>query len=187
MSKYRNRRHAVLLYPDCPSHVQALATIEKTYDHCYILHDKDLNDDGSLKKPHWHVVISCKHATWNTALAKELDIPLNYIQEIRNIDLMLEYLIHANEEEKHQYFLDDVKGTANLKHQLKKSIEIDTLSEGDKVIELIEIIENADKEISISSFSRACAMMGRWDIFRRSGAIFLKMIEEKNKNLQSSR
>lgn len=186
MKKYRNRRHAVLLYPDCSDHVSALSLIEKTYDYCYILHDKDTNEDGSLKKPHWHVVISCKHAVWNTALSKDLDIPLNYIQEIRNIDLMLEYLIHANEEDKHQYSLDDVKGSANLKQKLKKNLEIDTLSEGDKVIELIEIIENTDKVISISSFSRACATMGRWDVFRRSGAIFLKMIEEKNKKLQSS-
>lgn len=184
MQKYRNRRHAILLYPDCPAHVSALELIEKTYDHCYILHDKDLNEDGSIKKPHWHVVLYCKHAIWNTALAKDLDLTLNYIQEIRNADLMLEYLIHANEEDKHQYSLDEVKGTAFLKQQLKKNLEVDTLSEGDKVIELIDFIENADKEISVSSFSRACAIMGRWDVFRRSGAIFLKMIEEKNKMLR---
>ena len=187
MQKYRNRRHAVLLYPDCSSHVDALKIIESTYDYCYILHDKDINEDGSLKKPHWHVIVYSKNSFWNTALAEKLGIPVNYIQEVRNLDLMLEYLIHANEEDKHQYSLDDVKGTPHLKNQLKKNIEIDTLSEGDKVIELIEIIENADKEISISSFSRACAMMGRWDVFRRSGAIFLKMIEEKNKRLKSFR
>ena len=77
-----------------------------------------------------------------------------------------------------------LKARLFLKQQLKKNLEFDTLSEGDKVNELIDFIENADKEISVSSFARTCAIMGRWDVFRRSGAIFLKMIEEKNKMLR---
>lgn len=181
--KYKSRKHVVLLYPDCPEHVIALDLIKSSIDYIAILHDKDVDDDCKLKKSHWHVVLNYKNATWSSAVSKEFGIPENYIQQCRNEEAALEYLIHANEESKHQYGLDEIFGTKNLINKLKNSLEKDELTEGDKVIELIEIIENSDKKISISNFARSCAAMGRWDVFRRSGSIFLKMIEEKNRQL----
>jgi len=182
--KYRSPKHCVLLYPDDPNHVNALKMIKESTDYLCILHDKDKTKEGELKKPHWHIILVYKNATWNSAIAEEFSIPLNYIQRLRNYEAASEYLIHANEPEKHQYTLDEVSGTVRLKNKLKTSIETGEITEGEKVIELIELIENADKYISIGSFARACAAMNRWDVFRRSGAIFLKMIEEKNKSLR---
>lgn len=184
--KYRSRKHALLLYPDDSTHVHALEKIKTSYGYLAILHDKDLTEKGEKKKSHYHVVVNYKNATWNSAVSKDFGISENYIQQVRNEEAILEYLIHANEEGKYQYQLEEVFGSKNLKEKLVKLIENEQVSEGDKVIELIEFIENADKYISVTSFAKYCARAGRWDIFRRSGSIFIKMIDEKNKNVVKS-
>lgn len=55
-------------------------------------------------------------------------------------------------------------------------------SETEKVIELIDIIENSDGIISIPDFKKFCATNDYWSEFRRSGNIFCKIIDEHNTN-----
>lgn len=180
MEKFRDRKFCLLLYPDCAEHVQALEKIKASYDYACILHDKDvLEDTGEVKKAHWHVVlISGKNAIWSSALSKELGLDGNYIQQCRNIDRALEYLIHFNEEEKHQYSIEEVTGTLNSR--LNQLINCTNKTESDKVSELIEFIESYQGYLTISVFSKHCASVGMWDVFRRAGTIFIKIIEEHN-------
>lgn len=184
MEKFRDRKFCLLLYPDDPIHMEALARIESSYDYAYVLHDKDvIEESGEIKKAHYHVVlISGKNAIWSSALAKELGIEVNYIQLCRNVDRALEYLIHFNEEEKYQYSIEDVKGT--LKARLNQLINCTNKSESDKVSELIEFIETYDGHLTISTFSKHCASVGMWDVFRRAGTIFIKIIDEHNYKFQ---
>lgn len=181
--KYRNRKHLLLLYPDNESHMKALEIIKSNYDFAYILHDKDVDADGVILKPHIHCIITTgSNAIWNTALAEKLDIELKFIEEVGKLDRALEYLIHYNDSEKYPYDVEEVKGT--LKVKLKQSINNDEKSEGEKVVELIKFIKSAEKKVSVTEFSYYCATEGYWDIFRRSGAIFIKMLEEHNKYLE---
>ena len=184
-ASYRSRAHGLLLYPDCPEHVKALELLQTSFEHLFILHDKDKDEKtGELKKPHWHVVIKTRNATWSTAICKQLGIESNYCQQIRNESAMVGYLVHWNEENKHQYDFEECKGTEKLKKLLRKITVEEELTEGEKVLELIEWIENCDKPLDIAGFARVCAGTDRWDIFRRSASIFLKIIEEKNKKLK---
>lgn len=184
-ASYRSRSHGLVLYPDCSEHVNALELIKTSFEHLYILHDKDKNSDSdSLKKAHWHVIIKTRNATWNTALAKQLGLASNYFQQVRNESAMVGYLIHWNEESKHQYDLEECKGSESLKKLLRKITVEEQITEGEKVLELIEWIENCDKPLDIAGFAKLCAGTDRWDIFRRSASIFLKIIEEKNKKLK---
>lgn len=48
--KYRARVHMLLLYPDCESHVKAIEKIKQSYDYAMILHDKDCDENGEVKK-----------------------------------------------------------------------------------------------------------------------------------------
>lgn len=177
---YRSRKHGLLLYPDDKSHVEALEIIKLTYEYLAILHDKDKDDSGKPKKAHWHVVLSTRNATWNTSIAKELAITVNYIQKIRNEESAVCYLIHWNEETKHQYELEECFGTNKLKNLLLKVTQEEQKTESEKVLELIEWITNADRYMSITDFARVCAATDRWDIFRRSASIFLKILDETN-------
>ena len=108
---FRSRKLGLLLYPDDESHVKALEKI-RAYDYGLICHNRDVNkEDGEILKPHYHVVLSLKNAQWATAIAKELGITPNYIQQIRNEEAALAYLIHYNEdEEKQKYDVNEVHG-----------------------------------------------------------------------------
>ena len=180
---YRNRTHLLMLYPEDESHMNALKKIEKSYDYAYILHDKDCDENGNIKKPHYHVVIRFTNQKWNSSVAKELNIAENYLEEPRNFDNALMYLIHFNDEDKYQYNIDDVKGP--LKKRLREKINCVDKTEGEKVFDLIDYIENQENIIKVTEFAKYCAINGYWAEFRRSGMIFCKMIEEHNSNLNS--
>ena len=183
MEKFRDRKFCILLYPDNAEHVQALEKIKASYDYACVLHDKDADTGtGEVKKAHWHVVlISGKNAIWSSSLSKELGLDVNFIQQCRNVDRALEYLIHYNEEEKYQYSIEEVQGT--LKARLNQLINCTNKSESDKVTELIEFIEQYQGYLTISAFSKHCASVGMWDIFRRAGTIFIKIIDEHNNRI----
>lgn len=181
MKAYKSRRHCVLLYPEDEKHVKALEHIERYYKYAYIKHDKDANEEtGELKKEHIHVVVEFQNAKYNTAVAKELEITENYIQECRNVENALEYLIHYNEEKKYQYDIAEVKG--DLKNKLIKYVRNDKRDEGEKTMELIEYIEAYDGQLTVTKVAKKSAELGLWDVFRRASAIYIRIIDEHNQS-----
>lgn len=177
---YRSRKHGLLLYPEDSTHVEALEKI-KSYDYALICHDKDKDDKGELKKAHWHVVINLKNARWRNAVAEDLGITPNYIRPIGNEEKALEYLIHFNEEEKHQYPIKEVEGP--LKKRLERYIQQDDTPEEDKVEGMIAHILAQNKRVKVTDFALYCAKKGVWDVFRRSSVIFCKILEEHNQGV----
>jgi hypothetical protein len=178
--KFRSRNFCILLYPDNQEHSNALEYIKNNYDYAYILHDKDVTDTGEIKKSHIHVVLTCVNAKWNTALADEIGLTSNFIQSCRNYDNALGYLIHFADDSKHQYSIDEVQGT--LKNKLSKKLKNSNKDENDRVNDLIHFIINYDKYLTILEFSAYCSSLGMWDVFRRASLIFIKIIEEHNKD-----
>lgn len=181
-NKYRGRVHMLLLYPEDESHVSALKFIEQNYDYAYILHDKDNDEDGVVKKAHWHVVVRFANATWNTAVAKELNIEPNYIQQARNIDNSLLYLLHYNDKDKTQYDFEETKGP--LKQRLVQAMNNINKNEGEKVSELFEYIRTYRGHLTVGDFAVYCSVNGYWSEFRRGATIFLKVIDEHNARYQ---
>ena len=179
----------LLLYPEDTSHMLALEKIKLSYDYALILHNKDVftpedellnpeHKSGTLKKEHYHCVLRCKNAQWNTSICNDLGIKENYIEETKSIDNALLYLIHFNEPNKTQYDLNEVKGP--LKNKIKELINKVDKSEGEKVSELITFIESLDHPITIKEFAFFCANNGYWSEFRRSATIFCRIIDEHN-------
>ena len=187
MEKNRDRKFMLLLYPDNKSHVKALELIKKSYDHAYILHDKDTREDGTPDKPHWHVVITTgSNAVWNTALADNLGIEVKFTGEkVKKLDRALEYLIHFNDPDKYQYSLDEVHG--NLKGRIKASINATEKTEGEKVKELLKYIDSCEDVIKVKDFAYWCADNGYWDVYRRAGAIFGQAIFEHNEEIKEKK
>lgn len=176
----KKRYIGMLLYPDDDSHVSALDYICSNYtDYAYILHDKDTEEDGKLKKAHYHLICYFKNARFPSAVAKELQIQPNYVQECGSQSGLLTYLIHYNDPEKYQYPLEEVHGP--LLSKLKDILNKDGLSECEKVLELMRFIESCPIKMTVSKFAFYCAEEGYWDIFRRSASIFIRLIEEQNK------
>lgn len=188
-TKFRDRKYMLLLYPDNESHCKAMENIAKNYDYCSILHDRDtftkqdeeINPDhkaGKPKKAHWHIVLKFKDAVWNTALAKDLGIEEKFIEKAKNLDRALAYLLHYYDTDKEQYCIEEVDGP--LQVRLHEILNKEEKTEGEKVGELIEWITSRESRITVTEFARYCAVNGFWSEFRRSGAIFCKIIDEHN-------
>lgn len=185
MSDKRYRSFMLVLYPDDETHQDTLLYIQEFIDnYAFILHDKDFNENGEIKKAHYHVVIKLSNNKTISALAKELKIGENYITPTHKSYVKgLRYLIHADDEDKYQYDFEEVIGP--LKKQLKKSLTADK-DEADAVIELLELIEKHG-ELSMQSFVRIIASSGLWSVYRRNSYTFNLLLSEHNYKFQKKR
>lgn len=179
MEKFRSRRFCLLLYTsEDDTHIKALEYIKNNYEnYAFIVHDKDLNNNGELKKSHTHIVLEFNNARWSSSLAEELGITPNYLQNCKNFEKALDYLIHFNDDTKYQYDISEVKG--NLKKQLIKQMNSFNKDENEIVKEIIEMINNSDL-IDVSTFVKIMCDWGYYSYFRRSLGLFLRLIDNHN-------
>lgn len=180
MNNERSIHWALVLYPnEDPTHKFALEYIQTNYSkYAYIMHDKDILEDGTPKKLHFHIVISFNNYRWRNAISTELGITPNYIEKIRNLENSLKYLIHYNNSNKYQYSIEDVKGT--LKHKLENYINSQDKTESEKVLELLSYIENYKGYLKLTDFIKYVCDTNLYDIYRRSATTFVKLLEEHN-------
>ncbi len=180
MNNERSLNWCLVLYPqEDNSHKLALDYIISHYSYAYIKHDRDILDDGSLKKEHVHVVIKFNNYRWRNAIAEELKITPNYLEKCRNLENALKYLIHFNNEDKAQYDISEVNG--DLKLKLSNYLEHTEKSESDKVLELLYYINSFDNFITLNDFIHYVCSIGLYDVYRRSATTFIKLLEEHNR------
>ena len=73
--------------------------------YAYILHDKDINEDGTTKPPHYHIVLNFKNIVSITEIAKAFRIETQYVNvpkatKWRNAFLdCVNYLTHSDEKQ----------------------------------------------------------------------------------------
>ena len=94
----------LILYLDNLSHTKLLNNLITKYHYAYILHDKDTEDNGILKKPHFHLLLFFDNARWGSAILKEIDIDNKNLIEFRKDKVTaIQYLTHSNNFDKFQY------------------------------------------------------------------------------------
>ena len=110
-------------------------------DYAYILHDSDIKDDGTPKKPHWHVALRLKDSTDSKYIAKEFNVSEQYIERVKGkwVDMLM-YLTHENAPEKYRYSVDDV--TSNFDFESVKEKEKTKKSRENRLSEIIELIDS---------------------------------------------
>lgn len=177
-SQNYNRNFAILLYPEDKNHMKALDIIKQNFDYAYCLHNRDVDENGEIKKEHIHCVIRIgANPNWRTAIAKKLEIKENYIEGCK-LDNMLKYLIHFDNPEKYQYGVEEVKG--NLKNRLMEIIEKETMSETERAYKITEfIINNNIKYVDLVIWT---LKNGLWTTFKRSSNVFIKLLDDKRSN-----
>ena len=83
--------------------------------YAFILHDKDINDDGSLKKPHWHIFLQFSEAQKFSDVSNWFAVGEQYVNCLRTrFDSAVVYLIHLNAPDKYQYSNSDVVSNFNF-------------------------------------------------------------------------
>ena len=184
--KTRSRTFDLLLYDEDETHKAALDKLATGYKYIAIKHDKDTwgEDDklpdgvqvGDLKKSHWHAIVKFPQARWNTAVASELGIALNYIQKCVSYDGSLLYLIHRGLPDKHQYDPSECIGT--LIKDLEKAMDNEADTD-EKMQDVIDILD--DKEYwTMRRFLEEAISRKRGGMALRMAGLLSVLISEHN-------
>lgn len=89
----------------------------KPLEYAYIVHDKDVKDDGSLVDVHLHLALRFQNPVSLKQLAKSLNVEPQYIDQWRgSANNMYSYLVHRTNAaaERYQYGLEEVMASFNF-------------------------------------------------------------------------
>lgn len=150
MNNKRFRTIGIILWCDNPQHLLALDYIKHNFEnYIYILHDRDIKEDNTLKKEHYHVILRFNNQKNISTLVKKLNVEENCFYSIKSFTGQLRYLIHYDDDDKFQYDVSDVKGTLYMISKFKQSLKTsqDELSEVSMIYEFIEVNKINDLHI----------------------------------------
>lgn len=106
------------------------------------LHDLDLQSDGSLKKPHYHLIIMyCGKKSYSQVCNDLSPLCGTIPQRVRDTRSTVRYLIHKDNPEKAQYLINDIKlfGGVSIRDYFTDKINRDDLFE-----QIVDFIESED-------------------------------------------
>lgn len=171
MAVKKFRSFAGTLYPDSESYdcETLLSTIRSKFiDWAYILHDKDVDEKGELKKPHIHWVARATPRCLSV-VSNFLGLPENDIEVVKNFDNMVMYLIHLNDIDKFQYSPDDVEtNLPNIGQLLRRQ------SEG----QIVKDLASAKMQKSWYDLVQYAVDIDSYDILRRNLGVIRLIWEE---------
>lgn len=171
MADKKFRSFAGTLYPDSESYdcEQLLSIIRSKFiDWAYILHDRDTDDNGELKKPHIHWIGRATPRTLSV-VSNFLGLPENDIEVVKNFDNMVMYLIHLNDIDKFQYSPDDVEtNLPNIGRLLRRK------SEG----QIVKDLASAKLEKSWYDLVQYAVDTESYDVLRRNLGVIRLIWEE---------
>lgn len=149
--------------------VEALANHEKDIEqYAYILHDKDIREDGTAKKPHWHIELKLYKSRRRSDVAAWFGLTESCIQDSKSgkYETMLLYLIHENAPEKHQYDPVEVSSNFNYAERLETirngKIKIDKDARKNELMEMA-----ASGSLRRYNWSQFLSVK-EWDMYKRS-------------------
>ena len=174
-----NRWFCAILYEEDPNFQYFFDYIRDNYEQVtYIKHDKDINEDGTTKKSHIHILFKVgDNARHLTRVAEEIGIQPNYLQGC-NKKAMLLYLIHYRNEDKTKYNIEDVQG--ELKGELQKLVNRESKTEEERYKDIYNAILN--KEIvNTTQLLKYAIENNMLEEIRKSQYLLCKVMEEQKK------
>ena len=114
--KQKVRNFSVIVYPDSTTLNNSWRQNLQALGHKAIIspiHDKDLDNNGLPKKPHYHVcVFRDNSTTWNSCvktMAANIDSSIKYVEVLRGtMQASYDYMSHKNAPHKAQYKQEEV-------------------------------------------------------------------------------
>lgn len=174
----KSRVHWLVLYPDDPSHVDAMQKLDDDlYRYSAILHDHDLNEDGSIKKAHYNILVKFNAPRSADSFAKELGIGSNYIKYVGNTKSAERYHLHLDNPEKSTYSLQEVFGT-DVDSVIKACSQ--PMSESAEVMAIINLLDSYNCRVSVKQFLIAICENELYATFRRMGGLATSLLFEHN-------
>lgn len=171
-----NRYFTCILYADDKNFDKYFDFIIKNYlNITYILHNRDLTEDGTLKKAHYHFVFKVgENARSVKSISEEINLPIQYIEGC-NHDSMLLYLLHINQPNKTQYNVNEILGDRTRLLQLLEKQKDNNL----RYKELLDFVVN-NRITDFSILLDYCCLNNKVDLLLRSQFLFNEILK-KNK------
>ena len=175
MAEKQSRNFLGVLYPDSTTYDcdKVLNRIEDAFtEYAYILHDMDTDENGELKKAHYHWCGKRSTPAPISTVANALGVEQNAIEFCKRWKSSLRYLVHADNQEKHQYSLDDLFANFDCENIVGKS-------ETYKSRQIFEHIKDNPSE-SYTALTAWCFENNLWSEFRRSFSVWANLLRELN-------
>lgn len=188
------RKFVLELYHDWENYDNITEFIKSHYPlYLGITHDKDIwtvedylekqkyMDDngikiGDTKKIHDYYVIEFANPRYRYTIAKELGIDDRFVHKVKKYRGALEYSIHLNNLDKHQYSVDETFGT--LKLELIKYVQSHIFEE-QKSTEIMDIIL-LRPSITLKELLEEVNKRGLYSTFRQGYSIYKDLMQEHN-------
>lgn len=170
----RTRNFATVVYPESAPE-NWLEVLDGLHVPAFVspLHDKDINPDGSPKKPHWHVLIMFASVKTREQAQAVIDaIGGVGCESVSTVRGYARYLVHADNPEKAQYSKSDVRAFSGADYDAITHLPTDDVK---MIREMMEFIR-ANQIASFALFADICAN-GHEDWFRAlvtKSAYFIK-------------
>ena len=148
-------------------------------DWAFIVHDKDVNEEGQPVKPHYHICCRMSSDRKFEHIAKWFNVPVQCVEPVKSRwKNMLQYLIHENAPNKYQYSIDEVEANFDFEKGKEEGLS--------RKEEIIQAIENGDiREYNITDKITAV----EYDKYKRNieNAFTYrqkKLLKEKNRMME---
>lgn len=170
----RTRNYATVVYPEsAPKNWQDLVADSKLPVFISPLHDKDINPTGEPKKPHFHVMVMYDNVK-TSEQAREFFETIGGVgcETVNSVRGYARYLIHADNPEKAQYSIEDVKsfGGADYIHAIGTQAD-----KAKSIREMVAWIEENDCICFADLFMYASVNRSDWfDTLINSGAYVVR-------------
>lgn len=134
--------------------VEILESKKNVRDYAFIEHNKDVDDNGNPKEPHFHIAIRFQNAQDIKYVAEWFGVSENMVSKVKGTwKDMLQYLTHQNAPNKFQYGEEEVVSNFNWIDEKNKKT---TKKTDERLEEIINnIVENNYREYNIHSYVSA--------------------------------
>ena len=161
----RARSYATIVYPDSAS-ADWMEKLEELHVPCLIspLHDKDINPDGTPKKPHFHVLLLFESVK-SPQQVKEMLKKVKSVgcEKVNSVRGYTRYLCHLDNPEKHQYNPAGVQSLGGADYQSIVELASDRRETSREIISFC-------REYGIISFS---SLIEYADAYREDWLVYL--------------
>ena len=153
-------------------------------------HDKDKNDDGTLKEPHYHILIYFDNARTLSSLMKNLDFykkeKIKYYKKGSDdgrLDYRVRYLIHykSNDSTRFEYDISDIHTNDE---NIEKFFSDDTKKYNSDIALIFDFFDNSDFFVSYREFLNYIYCNNLWSTFRQNAFIFNRLFDEHNNSVK---
>lgn len=170
-----DRKFCGVVYPDAENYdcSAVLANLSCAFvSWAYVLHDMDVDENGELKKAHFHWVGKVDNPTSPSAVSGKLGIPANDVCFCKSWKAQVRYLTHADDPEKYPYDVGAVTANFDVAAFISKD------GEREKASAIFNVIVERNI-VSVTELTKWCLDHDCWSEYRRAFTIWSAVMNER--------